>query len=92
MYCRGNFLSANQCCEMLRCKEVTEYLIHEKENDIKSRPNIEAIETVANKYNTAQHIKEKEKKSPESLMVKWFVSVLTCLGIGNDMVIDIKHP
>ena len=62
MYCRGNFSSADQCCEMLRCKEVTEYLIHEKENDIKSRPNIEAIETVANKYNTAQHIKEKEKK------------------------------
>ena len=47
---------------MLRCKEFTKYLIREKENDIKSRPNIEAIETVANKYNTAQHIKEKEKK------------------------------
>ena len=66
MYCRGNFLSANQCCEMLRCKEVTEYLIREKENDIKSRPNIEAIETVANKYNTAQHIKEKEKKNQQN--------------------------
>lgn len=48
---------------MLRCKEVTEYLICEKVNDIKSRPNIEAIEMVANKYNTAQHIKEKEKKT-----------------------------